>query len=45
LKFIIEYAEAPAPALIIGLFVLAVVGILIGALLLMKKRYQLLLIG
>ena len=35
---LIEYVDAPAPALIIGLFVFAVVGILIGALLLMKKN-------
>lgn len=35
---LIEYVDAPSPALIIGLFILAVVGILIGALLLMKKN-------
>jgi len=35
---LIEYVDPPVPALIIGLFVLAVVGILIGALLLMKKK-------
>lgn len=35
---IIEYVDAPAPALIIGLFILALVGLIIGALLLMKKN-------
>jgi len=35
---LIDYVDAPAPVLIIGLFVLAVVGILIGALLFMKKN-------
>jgi len=35
---LIEYVEAPTPFLIIGLFVLAVAGIIIGALLLMKKN-------
>ena len=35
---LIEYVDAPAPALIIGLFVFAAVGILIGALLLAKKN-------
>ncbi|WP_461256411.1 hypothetical protein [Treponema sp. R80B11-R83G3] len=35
---LIEYVDAPVPALIIGLFILAIAGILIGALLLMKKN-------
>jgi hypothetical protein len=35
---LIEYVEAPAPALIIGLFILEIVGILIGVLLIMKKK-------
>lgn len=35
---LIEYVDAPAPALIIGLFVLTVAGVLIGALLLAKKN-------
>jgi len=35
---LIEYVDAPAPFLIVGLFVLAVAGIVIGTLLLMKKN-------
>jgi len=35
---LIEYVDAPSPALIIGLFILAVLGILIGALLFAKKN-------
>jgi len=35
---LIEYVEAPAPVFIIGLFILALVGIIIGILLLMKKN-------
>jgi hypothetical protein len=34
---LIEYVDAPMPVFIIGLFILALVGTLIGVLLLMKK--------
>jgi len=35
---LVDYVDAPSPALIIGLFVLAIIGILIGALLCMNKN-------